>query len=142
MSSGGASLGTVYFVQERPSFLIKIGATADCPYLRLGQLRRKMQKTDRYSEYELLGVVDVPSDLDASCSKTKHAIQSHFEQLRDNGDWFRPGSQLLSYIQQHTRIHICDRTCPDGSSRYEDRRADEERASAAILGARRNYWKA
>lgn len=129
-----ASNGLVYFVQERRagSFLIKIAATGDCPYLRLGQLRREKRKDNPYSHFELLGVIDIPIGEDQTCSHAKHQVQSRFENLRDNGDWFRPGLELVEYIREHVRLHICDRLCHDGPSIEEEMRALDKRAYEAL----------
>jgi hypothetical protein len=126
-------VGLVYFVQERRSgsFLIKIGATADCPYIRLNQLRcEKKRAGDSYSRFELLGVVEVQEG--QTCSAAKHELQRQFETLRDSGDWFRPGSELVKHIQERARVHMCDRQCPDGPSIEEEMRALNDKASAAI----------
>jgi hypothetical protein len=123
----------VYFVQERRagSFLIKIAATGDCPYLRLDQLRRERRKIDPYSHFELLGVIEIPDSENQTCSQAKHQIQNQFKSLRDNGDWFRPGSELMKHIREHAGLHICNRLCPDGPATEEAMRQLDRQASEA-----------
>jgi hypothetical protein len=124
-------VGLVYFVQERRSgsFLIKIGATADCPYIRLNQLRcEKKRAGDSYSRFELLGVVEVQEG--QTCSAAKHELQRQFETLRQAGDWFKPGAELMAYIQKHSCTHVCDRRCPDGTAIEEEMRAQDAKMDA------------
>jgi len=129
----------VYFVQERASSgshrdLIKICATGDCPYIRLNQLRRALPK----SRLELLGSISIPLTQDTYGQSVKHEIERQFECLRDKGDWFRVGIQLVSYIREHARPHICDTLCPNGTSIEEEIRALGEVSAAAIARAWKN----
>jgi T5orf172 domain len=119
----------VYFVRERRagSNLIKIGKTDDCPYLRLDQLRRAKRESDRHSSYELLGVIESPHE-------NKSVVQSQFEGLRQEGDWFRPGLHLLRYIRQRTHPHFCNSSCPDGSAVEEVMRKLDADADEAVRG--------
>jgi len=114
----------VYFILRRcaGNALIKIGATGDCPYLRLDQLRRVQRKHAPYDRFELLGVLD-------GLSVDKAEIQEQFSSFREDGDWFRPGYKLLKYIFENSKPHFCKRACPDGTIVYEERRQDEETAS-------------
>jgi hypothetical protein len=134
MSPQEVSTDFVYFVQERRagSFLIKIAATGDCPYLRLEQLRRERRKDDPYSRFELLGIIDLPHSDNQTCGQAKHQLQSRFENLRDRGDWFRPGLELVQYIREHARLHICGRLCPQGPAVEEAMRELDRKASEAM----------
>jgi ferredoxin len=126
----------VYFVKERGgSNLIKIGKTGECPYLRLDQLRRTKNKRNPHSCYELLGVCTTPFEEIEEGDTDKKGIQSKFEGLRAEGDWFRPGRELLEYIQKCARPHICERSCPSGTSNYEEWLAEQEAASKAMQKA-------
>lgn len=118
----------VYFIQRGKggSTLIKIGKTAGCPYDCLNRLRRSLPN-DRF---ELLGQILVPHGELGSSERSK--LQSKFESLRENGDWFRLGRELVDYIRDHTRPHICNRSCPDGTSIYEEWLAKQIAASGAI----------
>jgi len=117
----------VYFIRQRRtgSNLIKIGATGDCPYLRLDQLRRERRKVDPYDRFELLGVIGI-SDENLRRSQAKLQLQNQFKSLRDNGDWFRPGLELVQYIREHSGLHICNRLCPDGPAVEEAMEAMRE----------------
>jgi hypothetical protein len=134
MSPQEVSADFVYFVRQRRagSNLIKIAATGDCPYLRLDQLRRERRKVDPYSHFELLGVIEIPNSENQTCSQAKHQLQNQFKSLRDNGDWFRPGSELIKHIREHAGLHICNRLCPDGPATEEAMRALQDRVSDAI----------
>lgn len=122
---------SIYFVRERRggSNLIKIGKTDDCPYLRLDQLRNAERQSAHHSRYELLGVLEAaPEEIN------KQSIQSQFEHLRENGDWFRPGTQLVDYIRENARPHFCSRYCPDGPAVEEQMRSQDAIAGEAIRG--------
>jgi len=121
------SLPHVYFVLKRAGGcgLIKIGATAECPFLRLDQLRCAERKKNRYARFELIGWLDDPAT-------KKTSVQKQFSTLREGGDWFRPGGELIEYVCQHSKPHICNQACPDGTLVYEEWRASQEAASAAM----------
>jgi T5orf172 domain len=127
----------IYFIQERRagSHLIKIGRTGDCPYLRLEQLRREKRKVAPYSRFELLGVIEIPPSKNQLSSQAKLHLQNQFESLRDNGDWFRPGSEFVNYIREHSGLHICNSSCPDGSVIYEEIQARQDSAMKAFASA-------
>ena len=120
----------VYFVQERQSgsYRIKIGATGICPYLRLSQLRNSMPK----KRLELVGSITVPEEQDSYCQTVEKKLHRQFEDLRGEGEWFRPGIRLLQYIQENARPHFCNRFCPDGPSSEEEMRARDNAASAGV----------
>jgi hypothetical protein len=122
----------VYFIQKGiggGSAPIKIGVTGGCPYDFLKRQRRK----ESNSSFELLG--QVPVAFGELGSTTKRNLQSEYESLREDRDWFRPGIELLNYIQEHARPHICNRSCPDGTSIYEEWQADQAAASEAFRKA-------
>jgi hypothetical protein len=122
-------MSCVYFIQQGSgggSVLIKVGVTASCPYDCLKRLRRKQPN----SSFELLGQIPIPyGELG---SATKRGLQSRFESLRENGDFFRPGIELVTHIRQFARPHVCNRSCPDGTSIYEEWEADQRAASEAF----------
>lgn len=123
-----AEMGCVYFVHDVRAGLIKIGCTEDCPLTRLNQLRR----LTRRNALELLGSIEIRSEGTYYYRTAKRELQSRFQTLRDHGDWFRPGLELVNFIRGNARPHFCSWSCPDGSSIYEERRAREERANAAF----------
>jgi len=127
----------VYFVRKRRrgSNLIKIGRTADCPYTRLDQLRSAELKKDKYSRYELLGVVFAPPEHKLSSQIFKDHLHRQFGELRSEGDWFRPGKALLQYVVQFAQPHICDATCYDGPFAEEEMRSNDDRSSKAFMSA-------
>jgi hypothetical protein len=134
-------MACVYFVQERGggSKLIKIGVAGECPYTRLNQLRLQKRKSNPYSRYELLGSIDISSITNQTYTRTKLDLQKPFESLRDEGEWFRPGLQLVKFIQEHARPHFCSHSCPDGTSIDEEWRALQKEASGAAQQAL-NDW--
>jgi len=125
---GISDMDIVYFIQQGQggSTRIKIGKTAGCPYDCLKRILRSLPK-DRF---ELLGQIPVPYGKLGSTEKGKQ--QSQFESLRENGDWFRLGSELAYYIGHHARPHICNRSCPDGTPIYEEWFAEQIAASEAV----------
>jgi hypothetical protein len=94
-------------------------------------LRRERRKVDPSNHFELLGVIEI-SDENLLCSQAKLQLQNQFKSLRDHGDWFRPGSELMKHIREHSGVHICNRLCPDGPATEEAMRALDKRASDAI----------
>jgi hypothetical protein len=129
-------MGYVYFLHERGGSCgsIKIGETDACPYHRLTQLRSMKRKSEPYSHFELLGVIDVPDDQQSHIVKRK--IQNDFESLRDNGDWFHPGLQLVAFIKKNVRPYFCSTACPGGTSIWEEhlaiRKLVNKKAQAAF----------
>lgn len=103
----------VYFILKRCAgdALIKIGATGDCPYMRLDQLRRAQLKQAPYDRFELMGVLNRPSG-------NKAKIQEQFSSLREEGDWFRSGRKLLEYISEKPGGQIENRSRPNNVARY------------------------
>jgi len=87
----------------------------------------------RRSSLELLGSIDIRPE--NHCKTAKRELHSRFESLRDHGDWFRPGIDLVNFIRENARPHFCSWSCPDGSSIYEERRAKEEQAWTAFSKA-------
>lgn len=126
----------IYFVQLRTAgYSIKICETGDCPYVRLNNLRSSMHNRN----IELLGAIAIRDAEYHSCQHTKDKIQSEFEGLRDGhkkGDWFLPGIQMVTFIQEHARPHFCDRSCSGGTTIEEDMRALDRAAGEAIAKAR------
>ncbi len=133
-------MGYVYFIQKisSGSRLIKIGATGDCPYLRLSQLRRSLPKKS-YIRLELLGALSIADEQVDYCQPAKHKLQKRFESLREKGDWFRPGILLVDYIREHARIHFCVQSCPGGTCIEEEMRALDIRAWEAIRFAQKTH---
>lgn len=119
-------MGYVYFLHERGGKCgsIKIGETDACPYHRLTQLRTMKRKSEPYRHFELLGVIDVKDDQQSHLVKRK--IQNDFESLRENGDWFRPGFQLVAFIKRNVHPYFCSTACHDGTSIWEECLALEE----------------
>jgi hypothetical protein len=75
----------------------------------------------------LLGQIPVHDG--ESKSAKKRGLQSDFKSFRHQGDLFRPGNELLKYIQNNARPHICNRLCPGGTLIYEEWMADQMAAS-------------
>jgi hypothetical protein len=119
----------VYFIQLRYSgYLIKISKTDDCPYVRLGNLRSAM----RNRHIELLGAIAVPT---AQCLQRKYEIQSQFESLRcehEKSDWYLPGAQMVAFIREHAKPHLCNWSCSGGTTIEEEMRAKDAAADAAF----------
>ena len=129
---GKRNMSCVYFIQQGSrggSVLIKVCVTGVCPYYCLKRLRRKQPN----SSFELLGQTPVPyGELG---STTKRSLQSTFESLREDGDLFRPGIELISHIRESARPHVCNRSCPGGTFIYEEWEADQKAASEAFQKA-------
>ena len=80
---------SVYFAQRRQQGLIKIGWSRGVPD-RSQSVKAKM-----------LGAV-------AGDRSTEAALHARFAHLRVSGDWFRPGSDLLAFIQGEVREYKPD----------------------------------
>lgn len=119
----------VYFIQLRYSgYLIKISKTHDCPYVRLGNHRSAMHNR----HIELLGAIAVPAP---QCTHLKDEIQSQFAGLRDKhmkGDWYVPGKQLVTFIQEHAKPHLCNWSCSGGTTIEEEMQAKDAEAAAVF----------
>ncbi len=124
----------VYFIQDLGTNLVKIGCTGDCPYARLAQLRNAQAK----ERFELLGGIAMGPEQNYNEKVAKRELQAKFESLRDHGDWFRLGHGLAKFVQENARPHFCSRTCPSGTSIYEEWLADQIAASEAIQQALRD----
>lgn len=80
----------IYFLQHLEDHFIKIGTTVNLR-TRLAQLR------EEYGEQlQLLGVMDGTRD-------TERRLHLQFDHLRRFSEWFRPGPELLAYIDTHAR---------------------------------------
>ena len=117
------------------SHLIKIGTTRDCPYIRLSQLRNALPKKS-YIRSELLGIIAIPDSQGGGNQQGKRMLQKKFEDLHEEGDWFRPGIALVDHIRAHAQPHFCTHSCPRGSSMEEERCAFQEMISLAVAKAR------
>jgi hypothetical protein len=56
------------------------------------------------------------------------------------GDWYLPGAELVAFIREHAKPHLCDGSCSDGTTIEEEMRAEGNAAAAAIqkaMGANR-----
>lgn len=84
----------VYFVQRGGGDgLIKIGCTVVGIRARLTTLRSQMRGLDG-QEAPLTPLLVTPGDL-----VTEHRMHHRFAALRERGEWFRPGDDLLRFIE-------------------------------------------
>lgn len=83
----------VYFVQRGGAEgLIKIGVTRQGIESRLQTLRSELRRLAPADE-ALTPLLVVPGD-----RTTESRMHDRFAALRDHGEWFRPGPELLSFI--------------------------------------------
>jgi len=80
----------VYFVRAKEMGLIKIGV-ANTARERLVSLQ-----VDSPDHLELLGVIECRNR-----GALEKQIHQRFAHLRVKGEWFRPGEDLLDYIEDH-----------------------------------------
>jgi hypothetical protein len=80
----------IYFVQVKPDGLIKIGTTIRLS-VRLAQLQ-----IEHGAKFTVLGILD-GSYADES------ALHRQFLSLRQQGEWFDPAPELLTFIADETR---------------------------------------
>lgn len=81
-------MGVVYFVQAGEGGPIKIGTTTDLDH-RLQQLR-----TGSPAPLTLLGTI-------SGDRQQERMMHSRFDSLRMEGEWFRPGEELMTFIRDH-----------------------------------------
>ncbi len=83
--------GWVYFIQAGDDGLIKVGWTANPP-------RKRFRGIQMCSPIILrpLGI------LRAADVRLERAIHARFADLREHGEWFRPGPELLTFIGART----------------------------------------
>ena len=79
-------LGSVYLIQGELSQLIKIGFTID--------VKKRLRALEQSEPLALLKEI---KDVPRSYEKELH---QRFSELRERGEWFRPGALLLEFINQ------------------------------------------
>src|SRR5260370_6500722 len=84
----------IYFIQHRDDLYVKIGSTANLA-ARLAQLR------ERYSvdSLLLLGVMD-------GTKEVERALHHQYKHLWRCGEWFRPGEDLLTFIEENAHSFL------------------------------------
>lgn len=109
----------IYFVRAQTLGLIKIGI-ASCHRSRLRSLQ-----VGSPDQLAVIGCI-----VSSSAEKLECELHSRFRHLRQHGEWFAPGDELLAYIAEHGQNHEADRRnlLRDALSRAYLRADPEERA--------------
>lgn len=81
--------GVIYFVQAGPGGSIKIGTTSD--------LDRRLRELQTGNPVSLILLGTIPGS-----REEEHVVQSMFKHLQMEGEWFRPGEDLLAFIRDHS----------------------------------------
>lgn len=84
----------IYFLQHREDHYIKIGSTANLA-VRLAQLREHYGK----EHITLLGIMD-------GTKEAERRFHLQFAHLQRFGEWFRPGADLLAFIQENAHPFV------------------------------------
>ncbi len=89
--------GWVYFLRVVPDGVVKIGWTKNDPGIRCDAIR-----TGSAVPLEVLGAIAAESQAE------ERRLHTRFRQLWSHGEWFRPGPDLLAFIEANVR------PCPGG----------------------------
>lgn len=91
----------VYFVEAQEAKLIKIGIAND-PAQRLITLQAAS-----VDKLVIIGVIDGDQEVERN-------LHARFSHLRQHGEWFRPGDDLMDYILENAKDYETRSTTNDG----------------------------